>query len=105
MGSEKNEMSKTEELLKLAEAATPGPWRSYEDVVTFPWPEGGFCLADGPKPRANADFIAAANPETIKALIVLVRLQHDALKADALYAETSQVAEVLAAFNKWESGK
>ena len=73
-------MSKTAQLLALAEAATPGPWRGYDDIVRFPKPEeGGFRIAACSRPIANAAFIAAANPETIKQLVELVRLQHEAL--------------------------
>jgi hypothetical protein len=63
------------ELKAAAEAATPGLWRSYKYIVEFPKPEeGGFSLSNCPRPEANAEFIALANPATILKLIAVVEL-------------------------------
>ena len=86
-------MTRTEELLKLAEAATQRQTLVSgvsQEMMAFSW---------------------AANPETIKQLVELVRLQHEALEAEAKYARrrgddvVAWVDQALAAFNKWESGK
>ena len=83
-------MSKTAQLLALAEAATQGPWNA-----------GGYlgqCFTAG-----DATFIAAANPETIKQLVELVRLQHETLLELEPYIPANVVA--IEAFNKWENWK
>lgn len=60
-----------EELERLAKAATPGPWRSSDN----PFVKGYSGRVEGPEPRikglcvADADYIAAANPEVILHLI------------------------------------
>ncbi|WP_312784639.1 hypothetical protein [Brevundimonas sp.] len=83
-------------LERLAEAATPGPW-SYRDMTPNTYGPAfvdsaevqslaicgeavgfsethGFCLqVDSEVRMANAAFIAAANPETIKRLIDAAR--------------------------------
>jgi hypothetical protein len=70
-------------LVALADAATPGPWTA-----------GGYKVLDGAGSRlaqttfisgdADAAFIAAANPATIKAL---------AARLDALHAENQRLRE------------
>ena len=86
-------MTRTEELLALTEAATS----PYAD--------------DWELKAALLKFDRAANPETIRQLVELVRLQHDALEAEAKYARrrgddvVAWVDQALAAFNKWENGK
>ncbi len=102
-------MTRTEELLALAEAATPGPWHAdgeheaHDCVCTKT-----FCVvSDGT--AKDVEFIAAANPETIKQmclreqkLVELVRLQHDALEE---FRSMSACDEAIEAFNTWENGK
>lgn len=109
-------MSCTEELLKLAEAATPGPWRAdgehgYIDCVCTKT----FCIASDIE-KEDAAFIAAANPETIKQLVELCRLMKTPLlylhklrsEEDATYTGSALEADVkkaIAAFNKFEGGE
>jgi hypothetical protein len=101
------------ELKKLAEAATPGPWDtnpadafSNELEVTANNHYISICDAA----PYDALFIAAANPETIKQLVELVRLQHKALEFAADFITPSdcrtgdcEVCKALKAFNKWEA--
>ncbi|WP_223504248.1 ead/Ea22-like family protein [Pseudomonas sp. GL-RE-29] len=74
-------MSDYSELKKLAEAATPGQWDrsdgnevsvSYEgDEAYWSWENAGPAQlhGSGAQPIADADFIAAANPAAVLALI------------------------------------
>lgn len=103
-------MTHTEELLALAEAATPGPWHAdgeheaHDCVCTKT-----FCVvSDGT--AKDVEFIAAANPETIKQmclreqkLVELVRLQHETLLELEPYIPANVTA--IEAFNKWENGE
>jgi hypothetical protein len=75
-------MTRTEELLALAGAATS----PYAD--------------DWELKQALLKFDRAANPETIKQLVELVRLQNSVIKdiEDPLW-------EAREAFNKWENGE
>lgn len=85
-----------DELRKLAEAATPGPWsadhngnpRNYEDwygatLLSAPYSQGQANLARNlgsiDESAADAEFIAAANPATVLALIERVRETEGAL--------------------------
>jgi hypothetical protein len=101
-------MTRTEELLKLAEAATPGPWGVVEDAASGKdeawclWHKVGPIWFQGEKPDRNSTFIAAANPELIKQLVELVRLQHEALKQ--YYSDFKLGGEALAAFEKFDKG-
>lgn len=121
-------MTRTEELLALAKAATPGPWIEAGDG-------GGDNLGADGKPikydsvfydrpddlddydsvcrdttHEDSMFIAAANPETIKQLVELCRLQHEALKwaaeVDSAYdgEPADELTEAIAAFNRFEKG-
>lgn len=78
-----------DELDRLAEAATPGPW--FKESVLRTFPDGIFdekgrllvaieCCASMsiPEATANQAFIAAANPQIIKALIARVRAAEEA---------------------------
>jgi hypothetical protein len=90
-------MTRTEELLALAEAATS----PYAD--------------DWELKQALLKFDRAANPTTIKQLVELVRLQHEALDTcdvgDVKYPDDTQfyddhkVEKAIEAFNKWDDGK
>ena len=115
-------MTRTEELLALAEAATPGPWRFVIDgayKLQMPSDRGGVStqMCDEqyypwvPDRKADWEHIAAANPETIKQLVELCRLQHVALieLSPCMYKECQQVQKetqdhAIAAFNKFEQG-
>lgn len=63
-----------DELEALAANATPGPWHWREDEreLLAPWAEVVFGSDDDPE-EADAEFIAAANPVTVRALIARVR--------------------------------
>ncbi len=83
-------MTRTEELLALADAAS-------EPRITGSLPE---------YERHHVsikEFIAACNPETIKQLIALVRLQHETLLELEPYIPARVVA--IEAFNKFERGE
>lgn len=74
-------MTRTEELMKLAEAA-----KSKSMISVIP-------------------FRVAANPETIKQLVELVRLQHEAVRQYATMMPLWKAGvEALEAFNKFEQG-
>ena len=108
-------MTRTEELLARAEAATSGPWDtnpadafSSELEVTANNHYIGICDAA----PYDALFIAAANPETIKQLVELVRLQHCRLIGAKVFVNSKEhikqpegrdwYDEAIEAFNKWE---
>ena len=87
-------MTDYSELKRLAEAATPGPWKKTVDGVM---PEGrgfgifgNFGATDGEENRA---FIAAANPAAVLALIAEV----EALRAD--------LEQVQYDANAWRNGE
>lgn len=83
------EMTRTEELLKLCEAAEPY-WY-------------------GPINGPVQDFVDEVTPPLFKQLVELVRLQNSALKyaADQVYSEQNddEIGKAIAAFNKFEGGK
>ena len=107
-------MTRTEELLALAEKATPGPWwkgkcEPTADGHALAWIGIHFVDCEGGqsnyKEQADdAAFIAAANPETIKQLVELCRLQNEALKR-VKNVKFHQIEEAIAAFNKFEGGE
>lgn len=80
-------MTRTEKLLALAEAATS----PYAD--------------DWELKQALLKFDIAANPETIKQLVELVRMQHEALKLLDYGTRFEAATEAIAAFNKFEGGE
>lgn len=94
------QINRFEELRKLAEAAIPGPWINGDDE------DSGYCLV-GPHDgdgivfqpvvklhnETNAEYIAAANPQTILAMLDLIELQYEALQESA-YACTSKSEEI-----------
>jgi hypothetical protein len=124
-------MTRTEELLKLAEAATSGPWNNPRGIVheaQLPFtPVVATTLiakvystnyGDFRESEANAAFIAAANPETIKQLVELVqsmKFHFDTIAdeenwgTDGAWESSSYPDEIameaIEAFNKWENGK
>lgn len=90
-------MSNHSKLKQLAEAATPGPWDrsdgnevsiSYEgDEAYWSWENAGPAQlhGTGTQPLADADFIAAANPAAVLALIAEneeLRKERDNLRED-----------------------
>ena len=99
-------MTRTEELLKLAKAATKVPHYNYRWGVDRFGEKGAGVKSFNADicsfvPTAIAEHVAAANPETIKQLVELVRLQHYALTYEGA-AEFQIYGEAIAAFNKWE---
>jgi hypothetical protein len=101
-------MTRTEELLALAEAATPGPWDTNPaDVLSseLEVTANNHYISIADAAPYDALFIAAVNPETIRQLIELVKLQHEALTMHcAPYLNhNGQYDEAIAAFNKWDS--
>jgi hypothetical protein len=76
------------ELEALAKAATPGPWmhNDYFSVVQTHSNEVSLSAVcrkgNSDEPEATLAFIAAANPETILALITLVREMADELSVN-----------------------
>ena len=94
---EGNEMTRTEELMKLAEAAN-------ENATKDDW---------GSRAKFELQYsrlIAACTPETIKQLVELCRLQPGALKwaaeVDSAYdgEPADELTEAIAAFNRFEKG-
>ena len=92
------------ELRKLAEAATPGQWESYETRVYLPHNSGGFDIRNSPNAENNAAYIAAANPATILALLDLIAQCKEALMANIIgtSGRTPKTHEALAAIEQWE---
>lgn len=64
-----------DDLERKADAATPGPWECRVTPIiecsTLRWAQGD--MADPGRHEADAAFIAAANPATVKALIAEIR--------------------------------
>lgn len=92
-------MSDLDELERLARAATPGPWKNYsinpkvtpEHAIYSEWLEGipeaqSSEIATLLTPK-NAEFIAAANPEAVLALVARVR------EAEAVIAEARRAVQ------------
>jgi hypothetical protein len=78
-----DEMSMTNQLEELAKRATPGPWHWDEDErdllaqsLELVWG------TDGDPEIADAEFIAAANPQMVLTLIERVKTAEAALDAD-----------------------
>ena len=130
-------MTKTQQLLALCEAATPGPWHHVQAFQTV----GKLRTIHGAVPAQRVDFvstekepvhkrviipmetreshttsndmafIAAANPETIKQLVELCRLQHEAITKCTEWGLhygrhcEQPMEEAIAAFNKFEGGE
>lgn len=59
-------MNDINELRRLAEAATPGPWLKYHDEWSICGDSGHIAHCEV---RSDADYIAAANPAVILALL------------------------------------
>lgn len=82
----------------LAANATPGPWRNDRGYVLCArvdeWE--GVTIADAGRP--NADFIAALDPDTVRALIKRVKTAE--AERDALAAKIEQVRALASANNR-----
>ena len=71
-------MTKLQELIKLADAATPGPWEVDQRICLVRESNGGHTVKSQP---CNLSFIAAANPATIKRMAELLVQCREALSA------------------------
>ena len=99
-------MTDTKELRKLAEAATPGPWNYYDDslstgrieIVALGKTVTRIYRSVPEEDGANAEFIAAANPQTIIALLDTIEAQ--AAEIEELKASTITHCEWYAARNQ-----
>ena len=125
-------MTKTEELLKLAEAATQSEWAAVENPhlafggVQLYWIDSEAGNLAENICEEEAMFIAAANPATIIELIALVRQMRevigkcmdyqDACTCDGYAEHTThipsgksmdwtQMRKALASFDRWECGE
>lgn len=96
-------MTALSRLKQLAEAATPGPWEAYGTWVAE---VTAHAAGDPEAPDTrllecdefNADYIAAANPQTILALLALVEAGQkirDRLEADIGLMPPDEAAELL----------
>ena len=70
---------KREELKRLAEAATQGPWESDGEVLVFASINHGVDLYGSPDARANAAYIAAAHPGVLLDLLAQLDAAETAL--------------------------
>lgn len=95
-------MTRTEELMNLAEAAMVIDHNEHAE-----WYAAEYLERQGVYYPKNARFIAAAaNPETIKQLVALCRLQHAALMQMEDYEVLpGEWDTAIAAFNKFEGGE
>lgn len=92
-------MGEQTELRRLAKAATPGPWHDIDcgyagcwcRVViteeTMPKDEGQTVIAAGSAGNCDAAYIAAANPQTMLALLDVVDAAMDHLESLDAYPE------------------
>ena len=105
-----------EDLRRLAEAATPGEWRRFPTggfavVVDIPSEYTAIVAKSDPqwginRDGANADYIAAANPETMKRLLDRVaKAEADALaaRAEGRIAGMEEAAGI--ADQHWQNGE
>ena len=99
------------ELKKLAEAATPGPWcegmSSHQTISKHP-KFLNYRIAEFHHAR-DAEWCDAANPQTILALIELIEKQHEALKLAYSWVNEGigllPVDTALAAYDAFEKGE
>jgi len=67
------------ELRRLAEEATPGPWiQRHEKHYDVIWDNDGFRVCGNVK-RADASYIAAADPQTVLALLDALDVAEEAV--------------------------
>ena len=116
-------MTDTKELRKLAEAATPGPWNYYDDslstgrieIVALGKTVTRIYRSVPEEDGANAEFIAAANPQTVIALLDTIEAQAALLMqcrdtlVEVMYSNCTDVARekymaTIAALNEFEKG-
>jgi hypothetical protein len=93
------EIDALDDLEAKAKAATPGPWYSDGDHCSVADGNGDYvCNLDFDQ-GDDADFIAAANPQTVLALIDVVRAADDlmddiAMLGDKVPKNTGQTVEI-----------
>lgn len=88
-------------LRELAEAATRGPWKANHDpagcaVVSYDSAPRPMHVASDIERGDNADFIAAANPATVLALLDAIDLRDPVRAADQLVALGQEVDDLRA---------
>ena len=104
-------MTKTAQLLALAEAATPGPWKYHVDDNFIESTSVRSRISDWPATRStdvgvsqchkNATFIAAANPQAILQMIAVMEQMRDALGITYVSRDSDAVvAEALSAYKE-----
>ncbi len=119
-------MSKLDELERLADAATPGPWEPVGSVVDcgpeerlhyVSWKAFIECFGSEDDPangktvsEANASFIAKANPATIKQMAAIMRLQNEYVKLMRDYGPpvgfgNTTIDEALRLFDAFDKGE
>ena len=96
------------ELEKLAKAATPGPWRQSEHehlkdcIMTHGSNPVIYCDEVPIMALEDAAYVAAANPQTILAMIELMREMGEALHVVRLCTPPAQRPIVDSALAKWK---
>ena len=83
----------TEELKRLAEAATPGPWTKREYILGIGCGVDGVTAVAHHTTSSDADFIAAANPATVLELIA--EIERVTKQRDELLSALSIFMEVV----------
>ena len=104
---------KLDELKKLAYEAThtpEGQWHwndKYGELCYKSEADDQTYMMSCPLPlnESNSKFIAAANPQTILAMIALIDMQHEALANERYVSRYSHVVEALAAYDKFNGGE
>ena len=113
-------MTTLTELIKLAAAATPGPWQSHGSHIYPNDPNVVIAQVHNPGSResdfplvANVAFIAAANPATVKRMAELLVMCREALEKiqKETFSDPPQISvmdsasfDVLAALDEFEGG-
>ena len=119
-------MSRLDEIMRLAEEATHQHWRlgrmnhirDYGSVRESVGPTdvvvdtdiGPYVLVAGNNnfyedAKRNCAFIATMNPQTVKQMVELIRMQHECLIDERYVSRYSHIEEAIAAFEKFEKGE
>ena len=99
-------MSEIDELVRLAKAATPGPWEAHSNtrfvIGDTLNKRSGICdwEKNAPQAEANCKFIAAANPKTVLEMIGEISELQSALIAANKRADEAWNAAIEAAADK-----
>lgn len=112
-------MNRTDELIQLADAATPGPWRKTAHGVVLTNRGNGeiddIVMWDDSPANVTHDavYIAAANPQTVKQMALLVKQMVALLKMWEVCSKAEsgisvcikETGEALAAYEHFEQGE